>query len=206
MEYTSLPLDCQIYVLSCYPMYRTLCSAYNKHFLNIYYEKYAYLPILEKELQHYINISGVSEYTAVCYDCIIKTHIDHKTGIKSQSVKQIEIYPKRFEYLYTNKIKTKDISYDMYNNYNKYKCLDDDTTRGILLLRNSCMHPNYINNYIKRYSYFPQDNDLDTLLSIVRNQVIMSDANVNIKLSFLHKKIMVKYEKEYVDALDMLKL
>lgn len=205
MEFISLPLDCQIFAISCYPMYRTLCTSYNTYFLHIYYDKYAYLPISKNELELYINRFKITEYIAVCYDCIIKTNIDHQSGIRVQSVKQIGIYPKQFDYMYTNKIKTTQISYDMYNKYENYKHLDDETTTNILLARGSCnVYPNYIQNYIKKYSYFPQDNDLDILLSIVRNQIINNDMDIRIKLSFLYKKIMAQYKDDYNNALDLL--
>lgn len=206
MEFVSLPLDCQIHVLSCYPMYRTLCKLYNEHILHIYYEKYAYLPISLKELNKYVDDTNATEYTAICYDSIIKVNINHETKTQSHSVKNIEIFPKHFDYLYTNKIKTSQLSWDMYGKCSKYKYLDDVTTTNILLRRKSCIHPNYFCKFIEKHNYFPQDNDLDTLVSIIRNQMLVGDANVDIKLSFLHKKIMNKHEKEYDYVINILKI
>lgn len=211
MNFSLIPLECQIEIVKYHPLYRTLCKKYNNNYHDIFNKHYGTQRISLKELYHYININKPSNIV-VFYDNrwkhIKMTYYNDRVTYDTHTYTLLT-GPEIFQSFYTNTIYTnKCYSFDTQLELNNFICLSPAITQGILKNRLNCTDIHYIDNFLEHdKELYCQghlyDNDLNILLSKLKCFIfkdIYDNNTINIfkyNISFHNKCIHPEYKDKY---------
>jgi hypothetical protein len=214
MNFSILPLECQIEIVKHHPLYRTLCKKYNNNYHDIFNNYYGKQKISLKELNYYINHDKPLDFIVFYADQwkhIKMTYYDHRVTYDIHTY-TLMTSPQIFQSFYTNTIYiNKYYSFDIQLELNNFIGLSPAITRGILKNRLNCTYFHYTDDFLEHNKELYchghlYDNDLNTLLSKLKCSIY---ANINTyntidifsyNISFHNKHIHSSYKDKY-DAL-----